>query len=139
MKYINSIKWSTIIAGLIMLYPTQNVMLAYAQTEANETSAEPNINTEFKPHENMYFNKGCHVCHSNVGQGARSGKPLVSPLLPKEDFFAVVRRPYGIMPAYSPKVLSDRDLAEIYQYLETLESPKVDAIPLLQQLMNEDN
>jgi len=139
MKYINSIKWSTIIAGLMMLYPAQNVMLAYAQTEANETSAELNINTKFKPHENMYFNKGCHVCHSNVGQGARSGKPLVSPLLPKEDFFAVVRRPYGIMPAYSPKVLSDRDLAEIYQYLETLESPKVDAIPLLQQLMNEDN
>jgi len=87
----------------------------------------------------MYFRKGCHVCHSGVGQGGRSGKRLIEPILPKEDFYAIVRRPYGIMPAYSPRFLSDSDLTEIYEYLEAQESPKVEDIPELQKLMSEDN
>jgi len=43
------------------------------------------------------------------------------------------------MPAYSPKVLSDSELADIYQYLESLKSPKAEDIPQLQRLMSEGN
>lgn len=53
--------------------------------------------------------------------------------MPYEDFVDVVRRPYNVMPAYSPKVLSDQTMAEIYAYLESIpEPPPLDAIPLLQ-------
>jgi len=86
--------------------------------------------------EKIYAKKGCNYCHSNVGQGSSSGKRLASPVLPKEQFFAIVRRPYGIMPAYSPEVLSDQELGDIYQYLKSLESPKVEDIDLLQRESN---
>jgi len=100
---------AAIFAGLMVLYPAQYVRTASGQTSTQETNPTPFANSASL--NNAYFKKGCHVCHSNVGQGARSGKRLVDPLLPAEDFYAFVRRPYGVMPPYSPKVLSDRDLS----------------------------
>jgi len=123
-------------------YPSLHIISAYSQSTEDES-----FNTTLNPSktaladtnlsENMYFQKGCHFCHSNVGQGARSGKRIVEPLLPKDDFFAVIRRPYGKMPAYSPKVLSDSELAEIYNYLASLNSHEVEDIPLLKRFRNE--
>jgi len=144
MKLSKSNKWAiTIFAGLILSFLGHDVLNAHAQTKGDDTSATSNADNiekaKVEHSDNMYFKKGCNVCHSNVGQGARSGKRLIEPILPKEDFYAVVRRPYGIMPAYSPKVLSDSELADIYQYLESLKSPKAEDIPQLQRLMSEGN
>jgi len=137
MKYLNSNKLViATFSGMILVFLGH--LNARAQTPNDETSgaaSSESINSEFAG--NMYFRKGCHVCHSGIGQGGRSGKRLIEPILPKEDFYAIVRRPYGIMPAYSPRFLSDSDLAEIYEFLEAQKSPKVEDIPQLQQLMNE--
>lgn len=76
---------------------------------------------------------GCFQCHGYVGQGSFAGLRLAPNPMPYEDFVDVVRRPYNVMPAYSPKVLSDQTMAEIYAYLESIpEPPPLDAIPLLQ-------
>jgi len=137
MKYLNSnILAIATFSGIMLVFLGH--LSARAQTPNDETSGaafSESINSEFTG--NMYFRKGCHVCHSGIGQGGRSGKRLIEPILPKEDFYAIVRRPYGIMPAYSPRFLSDSDLAEIYEFLEAQKSPKVEDIPQLQQLMNE--
>jgi len=144
MKLSKTNRWAlTIFAGLIFSFPGYGVLIAHAQTQGQDAKPSSNAtrieNATGEYWDNMYFKKGCNVCHSNVGQGARSGKRLVDPILPKEDFYAIVRRPYGTMPAYSPKVLSDSELADIYKYLESLKSPKAEDIPQLQRLINEEN
>ena len=35
-------------------------------------------------------------------------------------FAAIVRRPYGVMPTYSPNVLSDEILKGIHEYLRSI-------------------
>ena len=80
-----------------------------------------------------YLQFGCDQCHGRVGQGGAAGLRLAPDPLPYEDFADIVRRPYGVMPAYSPNVISDADLAAIYSYLEAIpEPPSIDVIPLLQ-------
>jgi len=80
-----------------------------------------------------YLQFGCDQCHGRVGQGSGAGLRLAPGPLEFEDFADIVRRPYGVMPAYSPKVLSDDDLARIHAYLSSIpEPPSLDAIPLLQ-------
>jgi mono/diheme cytochrome c family protein len=46
-----------------------------------------------------------------------------------------IRRPAGAMPAFTDKVVSDQDVADIYAYLKTIPAPKpVRDIPLLNQI-----
>ena len=80
-----------------------------------------------------YLQFGCDQCHGRVGQGGSAGLRLAPDPLPYEDFADIVRRPYGVMPAYSPNVLSEADMQAIYTYLTSIpEPPALDAIPLLQ-------
>ncbi len=79
-----------------------------------------------------YLQFGCDQCHGRVGQGGAAGLRLAPDPLAYEDFADIVRRPYGVMPAYSPNVVNDADLAAIYAYLASIpEPPALDAIPLL--------
>jgi len=76
-----------------------------------------------------YVEMGCWQCHGFQGT---AGRPLRGNLLPYETFANHVRRPYGVMPAYSTNILSEKRLRIIYQYLDSL-PPEPDAsdIPLL--------
>jgi hypothetical protein len=44
------------------------------------------------------------------------------------------------MPSYSPKVLADNDLADIYTYLKTLpdSAPPPASVPILSQILREN-
>lgn len=83
----------------------------------------------------LFMKNGCYYCHGTWGQGSIStGKPLVAPQpLPEPAFMAIVRRPYGVMPAYAPSVLSDDDLQAIYEYVKSVKIPKLKNIPLLKK------
>ena len=59
----------------------------------------------------VYLQFGCDQCHGMVGQGGGAGLRLAPDPLEYDDFADIVRRPYGVMPAYSPKVLSEEDMA----------------------------
>jgi mono/diheme cytochrome c family protein len=49
-----------------------------------------------------------------------------------DQFTKYIRKPTGEMPLYTAKLVSDRDLADIYAFLRTRpEPPPVDSIPLL--------
>ncbi len=81
----------------------------------------------------VYLRFGCEQCHGLVGQGGSAGLRLAPEPLPYEDFADIVRRPYGVMPAYSPNVLNETQMRAIYAYLTAVaEPPALDAIPLLQ-------
>jgi mono/diheme cytochrome c family protein len=79
-----------------------------------------------------FLRVGCYECHGTAGQGGTG--PHIGPNpRPLESLVAFLRKPTG-MPAYSPKVLSDADIADIRAYLASVPAPPpVANIPLLNQ------
>lgn len=81
---------------------------------------------------------GCHGFSAENGPGAR----LVPMKLTQAGFIAYVRNPPrpNQMPSYSPKVLSDGDMADIYAYIKTI--PDTDrpakSNPLLNQILSQN-
>jgi len=83
-----------------------------------------------------YVRTGCWQCHGYVGQGGGGGAVKLAPEpLPLAAMITFVRNSNRNMPAYSEKILSDAELADIHAFLEALPAPKaVDSIPLLKNL-----
>lgn len=74
---------------------------------------------------------GCWQCHGFQGQGM-AGPALAPNPLPYTAFSAYVRKPAGVMPAFSPNVLSDERLQRIHKYLSSIpEAPDPDSIDLI--------
>ena len=79
----------------------------------------------------LFTKNGCFQCHGNEAQGGAAG-PRLGPGAISFARLSYVRKPAGDMPPYTTKVLSERDLADIYAFLESLPKPApVSAIPLL--------
>jgi mono/diheme cytochrome c family protein len=83
----------------------------------------------------LYLDYSCWACHgynAQTGNGAR----LLPPRVNERQFTLYLRAPRTPqMPAYSIKVMSDADAANIYAYLLSLpREPEVKDVPLLNQL-----
>jgi mono/diheme cytochrome c family protein len=76
---------------------------------------------------------GCYQCHGHQGQGGREGPRIAAPVpLAWPAFLAWVRTTSGDMPPYTEKVLPERDLVDIYAYMQSVpKSPDFKTIPLL--------
>jgi len=84
-----------------------------------------------------YVDNGCFACHGTEGQGGGrgSGPKIGRPLMPWDAFLGLMRRPPRDMPAYTQKVVSDQEVADMYAYLASLKpSPAAKDIPLLNQM-----
>src|SRR5215469_6841953 len=80
----------------------------------------------------LFVEEGCYECHGYAGQGGGAG-PRFAPR-PASAGIQYVRRPTGVMPPYTTKVLPDKALADIRAYLGTIEPPRpAKSIPLLNQ------
>jgi len=86
-----------------------------------------------RPGRAEFIEMGCYQCHGYEGQGGRGTGPKLAPKpLDWEVFSVVVRKPPKVMPAYSPKVLSEEKLKAIYAYLRSIPpAPPVASIPAL--------
>jgi mono/diheme cytochrome c family protein len=83
----------------------------------------------------LYNRDGCYECHGYAGQGGRDGPRIAATNLPVQVLIRYVRSPFGAMPAFTEKVLSDKELTDIYAYLKALAIAKpTKDIPLLYQL-----
>ena len=77
----------------------------------------------------LFLKNGCYECHGTVGQGGTGPR-----LAPRTASLAYVRKPAGQMPPYTPKVMSDADLADVLAYLMSIPAPPAaKSIPLLNQ------
>ena len=75
----------------------------------------------------IYLRDACFTCHGRSGQGGvyRGPAPILArTALPFDGFRELLRDPPGDMPAYSEAVLSDKDIADIYAFLESLPGPR---------------
>lgn len=81
----------------------------------------------------LFKKYGCYECHGSHGQiASRAGPALAPDLIPFEGFVAYIRHPTGSMPAYTEKVASEQDLADIYAFLKsTPHPPAAKNIPIL--------
>lgn len=88
----------------------------------------------------LYLNHSCYACHGFSGQNG-PGARLVPMKTPQAAFIAYVRNPPrpNQMPSYSPKVLPDAAMADIYAYIKSLpdSAPPVKSIPLLNQITDQ--
>jgi mono/diheme cytochrome c family protein len=83
----------------------------------------------------IYLADGCFTCHGRSGQGGAYTGPapiLAHTALPFDGFKGELRNPANDMPAYSEAVLSDKDIADIYAFVESLPGPRSSKdIPIL--------
>jgi mono/diheme cytochrome c family protein len=71
----------------------------------------------------IFLADGCFTCHGRSGQGGAYNGPapiLAHTQLPFDGFKGQLRNPADDMPAYSDAVLSDKDIADIYAYVQSL-------------------
>jgi mono/diheme cytochrome c family protein len=81
----------------------------------------------------LFVKNGCYECHGREGQGSSMSGPRIAPdPIPFDVLLNYVRKPRGEMPPYAAKVISDKDLADIYAYLQSRKEPPTEkAMPLL--------
>jgi mono/diheme cytochrome c family protein len=87
-----------------------------------------------------YLKARCDACHGTMGQGA-PGPRLAPKPIAAAAFTSVVRkgklanpranRYWSGMPPYSPKFISDAELADIYAYMASIAESSSAGIPLL--------
>lgn len=70
----------------------------------------------------LYIADGCAQCHGYNGQGTVGPRLGPNPI-PLDLFTRQMRNPRGVMPIYTAVVLSEKDLADIYAYLQSVPQP----------------
>ena len=79
----------------------------------------------------IFSSYGCYQCHGYVAQGGAGARLAPRPLA-FAAFSSYVRAPKDQMPPYTSKVVSDKELADIYAFLQTIPQPPAAAsIPIL--------
>ena len=100
------------------------VVIAFAGAAVVGSAPPADDADDARPGRAEYIEMGCYQCHGYEGQGARSTGPRIAPEpLPFEVFSTWVRHPPEVMPAYSPKVLSEDKLERIHEYLLSIPLP----------------
>jgi mono/diheme cytochrome c family protein len=81
----------------------------------------------------LFAADGCYQCHGYEAQGATPTGPRLGPRpIAFAQFSKYVRQPTGQMPPYTIKSVPDKDLTDIYAFLQSLPGPAdVSSIPAL--------
>ena len=106
-----------------------SMFVATLLTRAGIASAQD----EAEQGRDLYMANQCWQCHGTEGQGGAAVR--IAPTLYPFEAFAQFVRHSNLMPAYSPNVLSDDQLRQIFEYVRTMpEPPDLDDIPELSDL-----
>jgi mono/diheme cytochrome c family protein len=122
----------------IFILPAAMLLMAAAASTQTPPPAAAGNETHGKE---LFVKYSCYACHGFSGQNG-NGARLVPMKFPETGFIAYVRNPprANQMPSYSPKVLADADLADIYAYIKTLpdSAPAAASIPILSQILSQN-
>ena len=96
-----------------------------------QTAQAPSGNVETG--KKLFVERACWQCHGRAAQGGGiAGPRLAGRVAAWPTFSRYVRRPTEEMIPYSPKMLSDVELADIYAWLRAIPAPPaVSSIPEL--------
>jgi mono/diheme cytochrome c family protein len=101
--------------------------LAFAQGGASAGNADHG--------KQLFLADACYTCHGTTGGGGGpAGPALAHQGLSPEAILQQLRHPQTRMPAYTDKVLRDKDAADIVAYIQSLpQGTAAKDIPLLNQ------
>ena len=75
----------------------------------------------------LFLAVGCFLCHGRAGQGGAMNGPapiLAKTQMPFDGFKGQLRQPVNDMPAYSEALMSDKQVADIYAFVQSLPGPR---------------
>ena len=105
------------------------VMMATASAQTRQPAAPAGDAENGKK---IFTSYGCYQCHNYAAHGGGAGPRLAPKPIAFAAFTRQVRKPVNEMPPYTAKVVSDKELADIYAFLLTIpEPPAVNSIPIL--------
>ena len=111
-----------------MLLPLLHILLTTVVSAAPGAAAQaPNERPPGDPQAGfrVFLRYGCYECHGTTGQGGGEFAPAIAPNpLPFVVYYRQLRKPRGVMPMYTRKVLPDEDVLDIYAYLKHLPPAK---------------
>ncbi|HXA78840.1 MAG TPA: cytochrome c [Candidatus Acidoferrales bacterium] len=105
--------------------------MAQSATDSSKVIATPAGNAENG--KKLFAKYGCYECHGREAQGGGLSGPRLAPdPVPFAIVQSYVRHPRGEMPPFTDKVVSDKELADIYAFLRSEpKPPAVSTIPIL--------
>jgi mono/diheme cytochrome c family protein len=113
----------------------KKIFLVLAMALPTAVFAQSNTAGNAETGKRLFMKQNCYYCHGTTGQGTRDGARLAQTALNLQGLTRYVRKPTGAMPAFTEKILSDQELADIYAYLKSLPAAKAPKdIPLLDQI-----
>lgn len=119
----------SILLALIVMAPVVGVLVS-AQAPDATSATKGNAENGKK----IFTAYGCYQCHNYAAHGGRAGPRLAPNPIPFAAFSRYVREPTNQMPPYTPKSVSDQELADIYAFLQTIPAPlAVGSIPILRE------
>ena len=114
----------------ILLIPAALVLALLAFGSRGEVQAQTSAGN-IENGKRLYEAVGCWQCHNYNGSGGRAGARLSQTKMTAAGLVNYIRKPRQ-MPAYSVKVLPDREAMDIAAYIKAFpEPPPVSSIPLL--------
>jgi len=108
----------SMLLALMVMAPVVGVLVS-AQTPDVSAAATGNAENGKK----IYASYGCYQCHNYAANGGGAGPRLAPNPIPFAAFSRYVREPTNQMPPYTPKSVSDQELADIYAFLRTIPAP----------------
>jgi mono/diheme cytochrome c family protein len=75
----------------------------------------------------LFLAVGCFLCHGRAGQGGAMNGPapiLAKTQMPFDGFKGQLRQPVNDMPAYNEALMSDKQIADIYAFVQSLPGPR---------------
>lgn len=112
---------------ILILFAAAGLALAAAASPARAQDAPSGDAAAGK---RLYHADGCYYCHGHSGQGGNLNGPapvLARTQMPWEGFQNQLRNPANEMPAYAEGVMSDKEMADVYAFLQSLPGPAADA------------
>lgn len=107
------------------------IILASGGKVRAQTSGDTAYAGDIENGKRLFVTNGCYQCHNYNASGGRAGARLSQTKLTAAALISYIRRP-RTMPAYSVKVMSDREATDVWAYIKTFpEPPPVKSIPLL--------
>ena len=119
------------LAVAVVLLAVGGRILAQSENTSSKAGEAQSANAENG--KKLFAKFGCYECHGREAQGGGLNGPRLAPdPLPFSFVLSYVRHPLAEMPPYTDKVVSDKDLADIYALLQSRpQPPSTKTIPIL--------
>jgi mono/diheme cytochrome c family protein len=109
----------------IAALPARSATMSQAAARQGERPAGAAAAESVEAGRRAFVSKGCYACHGREGQGSPTTGPRLGPNPPAlAAFMRAVRTPRNQMPPFSDALVSDKELNDIYSFVQSRPGPQ---------------